>query len=201
MIKAVVFDVGGVLKFETDERIRADVEKTLGIAPEVFVGPWGALTAQLGSGKITEAEFWQQLHQQTGAQQPVPTDSLFMREYTKGFRINQETMAIAQRLRKAGYTTAILSNTITVHADFNREQGMFEGFDPVLLSHEIGLLKPWPEIFKHTLQQLKVAPAEAVLVDDREKNIVGTQQIGMHAILFKNAAQLEADLKELGLSF
>jgi putative hydrolase of the HAD superfamily len=201
MLKVVVFDVGGVLKFEVDDRIQEDIQKTLGISPKAFRAPWESLVDQLGRGVIGEAEFWQQLHQQTGAQQPVPEESLLMREYTKDFRINQETMALAQRLRKAGYATAILSNTIAAHAAFNREQGMFEGFDPVLLSHEIGLLKPAPEIFQHTLQQLEVAPAEAVLIDDREKNILGAQQSGMHAILFKGAAQLEADLKELGLLF
>lgn len=199
-IKAIIFDVGGVLRFETDGAIQRDIQQTLGIAPENFTEPWQQLTDQLGRGVITEAEFWPQLHALTKATQPVPAESLLMREFQKGYRLNEEVLALAKQLRAMGYSTAILSNSIASHADFHRTHGTYDGFEPVILSHEVGLTKPSSEIFTHTLKALKTIPPEAVLVDDKQKNITGAQALGMHAILFKDTAQLEQDLRHLGIT-
>lgn len=117
-IKAIIFDVGGVLRFETDGAVQCDIRQTLGIASENFATPWQKLTDQLGRGVITEAEFWPQLHVLTHATQPVPAGSLLMREFQKGHRLSKEVMMLVKRLRNAGYQTAILSNTIQPHADF-----------------------------------------------------------------------------------
>ncbi|HSX24995.1 MAG TPA: HAD family phosphatase, partial [Candidatus Andersenbacteria bacterium] len=171
MIKAVIFDVGGVLKVETDNAIRSDVRETLGIAPEAFDGPWRILTDKLGRGIITEEQFWPRLHGLTGATRPLPRLSLLMREYEKGYLINQDVMEIVERLRKASYKTAILSNTIATHAEFNQDRGLFDGFDPVILSHEVGLRKPVPEIFTLTIDALQLQREETVLVDDLKKNV------------------------------
>lgn len=198
-IKAIIFDVGGVLRFETDGSIQCDIQQTLGITPENFAEPWQLLTDKLSRGVIEEAEFWQQLHQMTDATQPLPEESLLMREFRKGHKMNEAVLALAKKLRAAGYQTAILSNTVQAHADFLRAQGAYDGFEAVVLSHEVKLRKPFPKIFTHTLNALKVAPPEAVLVDDLEKNITAAKGIGMQGILFKDAAQLEQDLKQLGI--
>lgn len=199
MIKVVIFDVGGVLKVETDDAIRQDVQQTLGIAQEVFNDVWNALVHRLGEGVMTEDEFWQQLYKQSHAKHPLPHESLLMREYIKGYQKNNEVIAIAEQSRKHGYKTAILSNTITCHANFNRQQGLYHGFDPVVLSHEIHLSKPSPEIFHYILNLLYVEPQEAVLIDDHEKNITGAHHVHMHAILFKTGSHLEDDLKNIGI--
>lgn len=200
-IKAIIFDVGGVLKSETDQAIQRDIQQTLGITPEVFAAPWQLLTDQLGRGVIEEHEFWQQLQQLTGATRPLPDESLLMREYQKGYRLNKDVAALVQRLRTAGYKTAVLSNTIARHADFNRAHGVYNGFAVVVLSHEVGQCKPSPEIFFDTLKALKVTPPEAVLIDDKKKNIIAAMRTGMHAVLFKDATQLEEDLKQLDIMF
>jgi epoxide hydrolase-like predicted phosphatase len=197
MIKAIIFDVGGVLKSETDTAIRRDVQETLGIAPGAFDEPWSDLTDQLGRGVIDEETFWEQLQQRTEARNPLPRESLLMREYMKGYRASDKVLALAHRLQTAGFQIAILSNTVAPHADFNREHGLFSGFDAIILSYEVGLRKPSPEIFRHVLKTLNVGPMEAVFIDDLEKNVRGAKAVGLHAILFKNAAQLEAELQQL----
>lgn len=201
MIKAVIFDVGGVLKVESDQDIRRDVQETLGISPENFAVPWEKLTDQLGRGVIDESTFWKELHTLAGATNAVPEESLLMRRYRTTYQLNEDMLALVRRLQSAGYKTAILSNTISVHADFNRARGVFEGFDAIVLSHKVGLRKPSPEIFAHTLQRLGVAPAEAVFIDDIEANVHGAEATGMHGILFTNARKLEQELTQLGVSF
>jgi len=199
-IKAIIFDVGGVLKNDNDQDIRRDVQETLGIAPEHFAKPWEELTDKLGRGLIDEPAFWQQLHTLAEARNKVPKESLLMRQYTKKYQLNEDIVALVHRLQAAGYTTAILSNTNSLHADFNRARGMFEGFDAIILSHEVGLRKPSPEIFTYTLRKLGVAPEEAVFIDDMPENVAGAAAVGIHAINFQNARQLTEELERLGLS-
>ncbi len=201
MITTVIFDVGGVLKTETDAAIRRDVMKTLGISAETLEMPWKTLTDKLGRGQIQEKDFWPQLHHLTSARNSLPDESLLMREYVNGHHVNEAVMSIVGRLGRAGYATAVLSNTIASHANFNHEQGVYNGFNVVMLSHEMGLRKPDPEMFKLALETLGVTADRAVLVDDAQKNIAGAQAVGMHGILFTDAPQLEARLKKLGLIF
>lgn len=201
MIKAVIFDVGGVLKSETDRAIQRDIMDTLEISPEVFAEPWQILTDKLGRGAIPEDEFWKQMLQMTGAQRSLPSESLLMREYQRGHCLHEDVMGIISRLRKAGYTTAILSNTIASHAQFNRTHGVYDGFDAIILSHEVGLRKPSLEIFDITLAALGLAAEETVFVDDAEKNVIAAEKLGLHGILFTNAQQFEEQLQKLGLVF
>jgi HAD superfamily hydrolase (TIGR01509 family) len=201
MIQTVIFDVGGVLKAETDAAIQRDIIETLGISSEALKEPWQVLTNQLGRGDITEEEFWEQLHQQTEAPNPLPEESLLIREYRKGYKPNEEVLQIATRLRDAGYVTPILSNTIASHAALNRERGLYDGFDPIILSQEVGLLKPSPEIFTLTLTQLGVNANEVAFIDDAAKNTLAAQSLGINSILFTDALQLEEALHSLGFTF
>lgn len=200
MIKAIIFDAGGVLKDESETAIRRDAQTTLGIDPALFDEVWDEVTDRLARGVIDEATFWQELHKRGRAQHPLPAESLLLREYVKGYQPHEDVLALARRLQSAGYKIAVLSNTVAPHADFNRTHGLFDGFDAVILSHEVGFQKPSPEIFQATLQALGATAHETVIIDDREPNIRGAEMLGLHGLLFKNVAQLEQDLKNLGVS-
>ena len=71
-------------------------------------------------------------------------------------------------------------------------------FDHQTFSAEVGLVKPDPGIYRHSLAGLGVEPEEALFVDDRESNIVGARAVGMFAIQFHSPAQLRDDLTKLG---
>jgi len=200
-IRVVIFDVGGVLTAETDAALREDIQRTLGIPPQLFSECWPGLTDLFGRGIITEEEFWEQMVAAGRAANPLPAESLLMREFLRGFQRNEEVFGLVERLRAANYRTAILSNTIAPHAAYHQEHGTYTGFDPVILSHQVRMRKPAANIFAHALTTLGVQPAEAVLVDDLKNNILGARANGMHAIFFQNAAQLEVGLQKLGLVF
>jgi HAD superfamily hydrolase (TIGR01509 family) len=68
-------------------------------------------------------------------------------------------------------------------------------FDGLFLSHEIGLLKPDPNAFDYVLGQIDCAPEEAVLVDDNPECVCQARSLGWQAVLFKDAAALENELK------
>jgi putative hydrolase of the HAD superfamily len=65
------------------------------------------------------------------------------------------------------------------------------------ISAEIGVAKPDVRVYEYALEKLGVKPAEAVFVDDVEKNIAACQALGMHGVLFRTSEQALSDVKQL----
>src|SRR6266513_4872372 len=70
-------------------------------------------------------------------------------------------------------------------------------FDGVVISGEVGLHKPQPEIFRLGAEWIGVAPEECVFVDDLRENCEGAEAVGMTAVRHRNAAETIAKLAEL----
>ncbi len=66
-----------------------------------------------------------------------------------------------------------------------------------MISGEVGLHKPQPEIYELACRRLGVAPGEAVFVDDLRENCAGAEAVGMTAILHRDSAQTIAQLEQL----
>ena len=64
-----------------------------------------------------------------------------------------------------------------------------------------GLRKPDPKAFKVAMDTLGREPHECVLIDDRPLNVDAAAEFGLKSLLFKNTAELESDLRSLGLDF
>lgn len=141
--KAVIFDAGGVLQtYEVMQPIYEDICKTLDISYEQFREVWNEYSDTLGRGEVDETEFWHELVTRTGTKKELPQESLLLREYKTHFQINQETLIIVNLLKERGYKLAILTNTIKVHSEYNKEAGLYAPFDVQVLSDEIGVKKP-----------------------------------------------------------
>jgi epoxide hydrolase-like predicted phosphatase len=87
--------------------------------------------------------------------------------------------------RDGGVRTALLSNSWST-SHYDREL-LRELFDAVVISGEVGLHKPQPEIFRLTADRLAVDPGACVFVDDLRENVEGAEGIGMTAILHRDA--------------
>ena len=72
-------------------------------------------------------------------------------------------------------------------------------FRGVLVSGEVGLIKPDPRIFALLIERFAIDPRRAVYIDDVEANVVAARPFGIHAIHFTNPADLRAELAALGL--
>jgi 2-haloacid dehalogenase len=73
-----------------------------------------------------------------------------------------------------------------------------DSFDGVLVSAEVGLIKPDPEIYLALCSRFGVAPERSMFIDDVERNVVAARALGFHGIVFTDAAQLRAELVECG---
>jgi FMN phosphatase YigB (HAD superfamily) len=75
----------------------------------------------------------------------------------------------------------------------------FSLFDGVVVSGQVGCLKPYPEIYRHLLDHHALDGKDSVFIDDQHENILGAERVGIPCILYKNAWQLRKDLAQRGL--
>jgi epoxide hydrolase-like predicted phosphatase len=197
-IRAVVFDVGGVLEHSVETGFEGRWERRLGLEAGEF---WGRIRRSgLGRdgnlGRVSEEEFAEGLGRLLGLDGRETGELLRdLWEWYVG-ELNTEMTAYFRSLRPR-YRTAILSNGV---AGGRREEEARYGFsgvaDVLVYSYEVGLQKPDPRIYLLTCQRLGVRPDEAVFVDDHEENVVGAREVGMRAVLFRSTEQAMADVEE-----
>jgi putative hydrolase of the HAD superfamily len=102
-----------------------------------------------------------------------------------------------QSLRPA-YKTALLSNAWTgMRKALEEYYNCLWAFDAVIISAEVRLAKPDPAIYKLMLDQLQIAPQEAIFVDDLIENIQAACDLGIHGIHFRNTDQAVTEVRAL----
>ena len=200
MIKAVIFDVGGVLVRTHDRSYRHQWEQRLGLDKGesemiVFGGEMGT-KAQLGT--ITNKELWQWIGQRLGLENEALRT--FRRDFWAGDVLDEELVAYIRSLGSQ-YQTAIISNaTDNLRRALTEEFKIADAFDVIVGSAEEKVMKPAPEIFHRTLERLDRRPEEAVFIDDQPENVAAARSQGLHAIHFRTGMDLPAALARLGVT-
>jgi epoxide hydrolase-like predicted phosphatase len=196
-VRAVVFDIGGVLEVPTDINLDGRWERRLGLRPGKFFDRLrrSGLGRDANLGRISEADFAQALGRLYGLDESATEELLAeLWDWYSG-ELNTEMADYFQRLRPR-YGTAILSNAA---AGGRREEERRYGFsamaDVLVYSYEVGIEKPDRRIYLLTCERLGVAPGEAVFLDDLEANVVAAREVGMRAVVFGSTDQAIADVE------
>lgn len=153
-------------------------------------------------GKETSIQFWHRICRKLNIECPsdgAPT-SLWSNSYKQSANIKKDVIVIVKHLCKK-YPLALLSNTIKEHAVIDRKRNIFEHFDVVLLSHEVGLRKPEKEFFNLASQKLGIALKNLLFIDDDIRWVRAAQKYGLQAILFRSADQLKKEFKNYKISY
>jgi epoxide hydrolase-like predicted phosphatase len=194
MIKAVIFDWGGVLIENPTEGILQYSREFLGIGSGCMLAAYRKLMPYFQEGKISEEEFWKGVRRRTGAKRG-PHSSLWLTAFEKSYVEKKEVFAVAAELNGRGYRTGILSNTEKpARPLLNREP--YRIFDPIVLSWEAGSAKPQHRIFEVLMETLSMSPSEILLIDDVAANITVAGELGMQGLLFTDTEKLRSDLAE-----
>lgn len=105
------------------------------------------------------------------------------------------TADIVSQLKQAGYPLHLLSNISTEKFPLMLDMHpVLNLFDSIILSGEVGLIKPDPRIFIHTLNQLGRSPEACLFIDDNPANIESARGVGIPSIQFQSAEQLTREL-------
>ncbi|UCG95720.1 MAG: HAD family phosphatase [archaeon] len=197
MIKAVIFDLGGVLTSQSGFwPFCHKYSRQFNMTPEelhtIIKKHWKPARID----EISSQEFWEKTSVEIGC------DKNFFRKIMVDFQIvGGDTLQIARSL-KGRYKLAILSNHIRDwFEEIVEKNKLKEIFDVIVTSYDFGAQKPDKSIYKETIEKLGLKPEECVFIDDKEKNIHPAKELGMKVILFKDVGQLKNELKELGVEF
>jgi putative hydrolase of the HAD superfamily len=124
---------------------------------------------------------------------------LFMTDFWADYLGTPNTQLIDYfRGLRARVRTGILSNSFVGARERERERYGFEDMtDVIVYSHESGIGKPDPAIYRLVCERLDVEPKHAVFVDDREAAVDGARAIGMRGVLFQTNAQVISELESM----
>ncbi len=191
-IRAVIFDVGGVLVHVRDVSGQRIWEQRLGLAPgglarEVWAFP-AMRRAMLGLS--VEADAWMEL----ACLYRLHADEIraMARDFFAGERVETELLDFLRSLRPR-FKTALLGNASPgARAAWTSRLGLGEAVDTIIVSAEERLVKPDTRIYELAADRLGVAPQEALFVDDSADNVAGARDTGMQAIRFESYQQIIA---------
>ena len=195
-IRAVIFDVGGVLVRTEDltprQQLAAELNLPMGQLYDIVFNQDTWNLVQLGH--ITNDDHWQAVGRRLKLTWPDQVNA-FRITFFAGDRVDQGMIDLIQRLRSR-FKVALLSNAPGNLRRWIAEEWKIpqDTFDQIIISAEEGVMKPDPEIYRRTLTQLDVAPHEAIFVDDFEENVKAAKALGIQAIHFTSPETLVAEL-------
>jgi len=186
MIRAIIFDCFGVLVVSRRAALFEDFPT---LTTEIH-----DLELRSDYGYISRVEF----NQAVGELIQLDPDEVDKR-YWSGSTRNESALAFIRELRSGGaYKTGLLTNVGKDWLeDFLPAVERTELFDAEVISSEVGMLKPQPEIYELVAEQLGCEPSECVMIDDLPPNVEGAIRVGMQGIVFVSTEQLQRDLGEL----
>jgi putative hydrolase of the HAD superfamily len=192
----LLVDFGGVLTTNVFESFRAFCRDE-GLDPDAFLELFRSDPSarrdlrEVETGRIDEDEFARRIGERLGvASSEGLVDRLFARIVPDG-----EMVAAVRRAKSAGVRTGLLSNSMGAG---RYDRAAFpELFDGVVISGEVGLHKPQPEIFRLGAESIGLDPADCVFVDDLRENCQGAEAVGMTAILHRGAQTTVPELERL----
>ena len=196
-IKAVIWDLGGVLLRTADLSSRQALADRLGkprheLENLVFSGDSGD-RAQLG--EISADEHWENIRRAL-ALDAAGIDE-FRRQFWEGDQLDVELVDHIRSLR-GRYKTGLLSNAFSdLRQVVTSLLNFSDAFDDMVISAELHLVKPDARIYQVALRRLGAEPEEAIFIDDMLRNVEGARSQGMNAIHFRQRAQALAELEEL----
>ena len=189
-------DFGGVLTSNVFDSFRAFSEAE-GIDPQSVKSLFRdnpealALVRSLEVGEISEEDFSRDFGELLGIDD---REDLVNRMFG-GIRPDEAMVAAVKRARAAGVRTVLVSNSMGAG---RYDRAAFpELFDGVVISGEVGLHKPQPEIFELACERVGLRPSDCVFVDDLRENCDGAEAVGMTAVLHRGAETTLPELERL----
>ena len=192
---AIVFDFGGVL-LEWDPRhlyrklFGPDLEAMERFLAEIGFAEWNLEQDRGRPFALGVAELSQRF----------PRYADLIRAYDERWEESiagpiQPTIRILAALKQAGRALYGLSNwSAETFRRIRPRYGFFDWFEAIVISGEVGLVKPDPRIFQTFLTRVGRAPGECLFIDDGERNVAVARSLGFDVIRFASPEQLEREL-------
>ena len=194
--QAVVFDFGGVMtKQPNREAVVTFLRESLKLSASEYEQVHEQKKQALKTGK-TDEEFWIGFAKEKGIKLGDNWRTEFDHVLQEAMGINPEMYQLVGELKQKKIRVALLSNIDERLAGFIRKWGLYEPFEPCLLSYEIGIEKPDSKAYELLLQKLNLPAKEVIFIDDLYENVEAANRLGIDAILFESSEQLRQELEK-----
>ncbi len=197
LIKAVIWDLGGVLARTNDRAPRTELAHRLGMTyaelDEAVFNSGSARKASLG--EISVDQHWENVCTELGW--PLERLAEFQSLFWGGDQLDMALIDYIRRLKPVLKIGLLSNNWSNLRRLIEKRWQVADAFDTLVISAEVGLLKPDPAIYQLALERLGVLPIQAVFVDDVIENVVAARQLGWQAVHFNNPTQARAELAAL----
>lgn len=196
MIKAIIFDFGGVILNYQEENLYHELAEQKQIPFEVVQKLAVNYLDRGHRGEFDSIANFYRTHPSPDITEEE-LDKIFEKMFTTAF-IDEEMFSYLKNLKQRGYKLALLTNfTADLKRYLDKSPELPALFDVISHSYALKMAKPDKEIFQYTLSKLTVSADEAIFIDDREKFVKAAQACGIRAILFKNPSQFKKELELL----
>jgi 2-haloacid dehalogenase len=201
MIKAVIFDIGGVVINDDFLSYAKRFEKRAGMSKErIYRSVIGSPEWRLYfKGKVSGEEVWKAIKRKY--LQPDFAEEI--RRTWRGILVPiPGTIRLIRRLKPA-YKIFFISNVDGDCALYVRKKypGIFRLFDGEVVSYNTDMAKPDKRIYRYALRKFRLKAGECVYIDNQPENIPPARELGMKAIRFRGAGKLKQQLKGFGVKF
>jgi glucose-1-phosphatase len=196
-IRAVLLDLGNVLAFHDNELLARRLAQAAGAHPDALAPlTQEPLARRINAGELGPDALRLEVSRLLGREFPMPS---FRELWSCHFTVHDEVLprveALAERVR-----LVLLSNTNALHfEDLLPKLPILERFFGLVLSYEVGAVKPEPAIFSRAVQVAQVAPHEALFFDDLRPYVDAARAFGLNAEVFTTAEVFDAQLARYGL--
>lgn len=214
MIKAVIFDLGGVF-------VNADISVPIQNLTQYLSGkihgktiykdlyytglidkndPISLYHRRYHLGILSTEEYFKKIKKHIGFADNLTLD-IFRKIYPNRFTLIDGMYQLLKNLES--YRRYMLSDINEMDITWLIEQfpELFREFDQLFFSHEYSVDKHTVVAWKNVMKVSKLQPNEHVFIDDKAPFVESAIKIGMKGIVFENATQLEKDLQEIGVRF
>ena len=199
-IKALIFDVGGVLRLGNPSfdhpKVYRSIAKKLRVSLDQYFDAIDTFYVKSYIGKISEKKALQLMSKNLKTT-PERLRKLYISNYRKYYVLNKKLIEFAFKKKKQGYKIAILSDQWWLSKEALVPRYFYTKFNPTIVSCEVGVRKPNPKIYRLMLKKLRLPAKQTVFIDNQKWNIPPAKKLGMKTVLFKNNKQAIREINKL----
>jgi FMN phosphatase YigB (HAD superfamily) len=197
MVRNVIFDLGGVVLDWNPDRIVARFQPDAALQAAFKASVFGhADWKAFDRGGVTEVELIGRLESRLGLSR---SEVITLLDGTRHSLVEKpDTVKLIRELEARGVPLYCLSNMpAEMYLHLQRQHDFWDAFSGIVISGEVKMMKPEPEVFQHLLDTFKLRAEESVFIDDLVANVDAARMVGLHGILFKDAEQCKQELDRL----
>lgn len=182
-IKAIIFDIGGVLNHINFKKYYEDLEKYCDYTANEIHKFEREIRTKLDLGQISKYDYCEFLQKKVNLRMNPEELFEFINNYKK---MNFELLDFIKNKLKNKFKLYILSNNSQVFVTEIEHQNYDSLFDKIFYSFEMHIRKPEHKIYQMTLNEIKLKPKECLFIDDKEANLLSAQKLDINVYLFED---------------